>query len=66
MGMSRGRASPFAITMFCGYSSGEGGDYMPIATEYELGGYEVQRTPYGVGAAEKLVREVSEMYREVR
>ena len=52
--------------MFCGYSSGEGGDYMPIATEYELGGYEVQRTPYGTGAAEKLVREVVEMYREVR
>lgn len=66
IGVAVKKASPFAITMFCGYSSGEGGDYMPIATEYELGGYEVQRTPYGTGAAEKLVREVVEMYRELR
>ena len=43
------KASPFAYTMFCGYSDGVGGDYMPIASEYTFGGYEVERTPYGSG-----------------
>jgi hypothetical protein len=60
------RASPFAITMFCGYSSGEGGDYIPTEPEFALGGYEVQRTPYGTGAAEKLIRETIALYEEVR
>jgi hypothetical protein len=40
------KASPFRYTMFCGYSSGAGGDYMPVEAEYEYGGYEVERTPY--------------------
>lgn len=60
------KASPFPITMFCGYSTGQGGDYMPIESEYQHGGYEVERTPYGVGAAEKLVRETSALFRDVR
>lgn len=60
------KASPFAFTMFCGYSSGEGGDYMPTAEEFPLGGYEVQRTPYGTGAAEKLIRETIALYQRVR
>ena len=42
--------------MFCGYSDGIGGDYVPTAEEYEHGGYEVERTPYGPSAA-KLVEE---------
>jgi hypothetical protein len=50
-------ASPFAVTMFCGYSDGIGGDYMPISCEYEFGGYEVERTPYGLQADEKLIAE---------
>ncbi|MGH9660928.1 MAG: hypothetical protein ACRD96_20435, partial [Bryobacteraceae bacterium] len=60
------KASPFAFTMFCGYSSGPGGDYMPIESEYPRGGYEVDRTPYGTGAAEKLVRETIALYDSVR
>ena len=60
------KASPFPVTMFCGYSSGEGGDYMPIEPEYKLGGYEVQRTPYGTGAAEKLIRETVALFGEVQ
>jgi hypothetical protein len=56
------KASPFPITMFCGYSSGEGGDYMPIASEYPFAGYEVDRTPYGRGAADKVIREASALY----
>ena len=43
--------SPFPFTMFAGYSNGKGGDYMPIDSEYQHGGYEVERTPYGPGAA---------------
>ncbi len=66
IGVAVKKASPFAITMFCGYSSGEGGDYMPTEAEYTLGGYEVQRTPYGTGAAEKLIRETITLYNDVR
>lgn len=60
------KASPFAVTMFCGYSSGKGGDYMPVESEYAYGGYEVERTPYGVGAAEKLIRETIALYSQVQ
>ncbi|HTM49151.1 MAG TPA: neutral/alkaline non-lysosomal ceramidase N-terminal domain-containing protein [Bryobacteraceae bacterium] len=59
------KASPFEVTLFCGYSSGVGGDYMPIASEYGLGGYEVERTPYGTGAAEIVIREAIALYKEV-
>lgn len=60
------KASPFPFTMFCGYSSGDGGDYMPIASEYALGGYEVERTPYAPEAAEIVIREASALYRDLR
>lgn len=60
------KASPFGVTMFCGYSTGQGGDYMPIASEYPHGGYEVERTPYGIGAAEKLVKETSALFANVQ
>lgn len=48
--------SPFAYTMFCGYSDGEGGDYISTDEEYPHGGYEVERTPYGEGTGTKLVQ----------
>src|SRR6185312_16989566 len=32
------KASPFAFTMFCGYSTGTGGGYMPVESEYANGG----------------------------
>jgi neutral ceramidase len=60
------KASPFEVTLFCGYSSGVGGDYMPIESEYAFGGYEVERTPYGTGAAEKVIREAVALYKDVR
>lgn len=62
IGQAIKKASPFPVTMFCGYSTGEGGDYMPIESEYDLEGYEVDRTPYGRKAAEKLVAEVIGMF----
>jgi hypothetical protein len=39
------KRSPFAFTMFRGYSDGIGGNYMPTSQEYAHGGYEVKRTP---------------------
>jgi len=39
---------------------------MPIVEEYPLGGYEVERTPYGTGAAEKVIREAIALYKEVQ
>jgi hypothetical protein len=66
IGVAVKKASPFAVTMFCGYSSGEGGEYMPIASEYPLGGYEIERTPYGTGAAGELIRETIALFKEVQ
>jgi neutral/alkaline ceramidase-like enzyme len=66
IGVAIKKASPFAFTMFCGYSNGEGGDYMPIESEYPHGGYEVERTPFGVKAAEKLIRETVALYPTVK
>jgi hypothetical protein len=60
------KASPFPITMFCGYSTGKGGDYMPVTDEYAHGGYEVERTPYGKGAAEELIAEAIALVKGVR
>ena len=58
--------SPFPFTFFCGYSNGKGGDYMPIASEYEHGGYEIERTPYGPGAADKVIAAALELARRIR
>jgi hypothetical protein len=66
IGMAIRKASPFAVTLFCGYSSGEGGEYMPVEAEYEFEGYEVDRTPYGRGAAEQLVSGAAALYERVR
>jgi len=60
------KASPFPTTLFWGYTTGEGGGYMPIESEYRHGGYEVQMTPYGPDAAEKLIDELKGMYAAVR
>jgi hypothetical protein len=58
--------SPFPFTMFCGYSNGKGGDYLPIASEYKHGGYEVERTPYGSGAADKVIAAAIALAEQVR
>ena len=58
--------SPFPATMFCGYSNGKGGDYMPIASEYKYGGYEVERSPYGPGAADKVTAAAIALAQQVR
>jgi hypothetical protein len=60
------KASPFKFTMFCGYSNGTGGGYMPVESEYAHSGYEVEMTPYGTGAAEALIRQTAELYKSVQ
>lgn len=66
IGQAFKKASPFGVTMFCGYSNGAGGDYMPVASEYPHGGYEIERTPYGVGAAEKLMLQAPKLFALVK
>ncbi len=61
IGVAVREASPFAYTMFCGYSDGIGGDYLPMSCEYDFGGYEVERTPYGRKADEKLIAETVDL-----
>ena len=60
------KASPFAFTMFCGYSDGVGGDYMPTDDEYQHGGYEVERTLYGPGAADRVVAAATRLLESLR
>ena len=49
--------SPFAFTLFSGYSN-EGWAYVPMRDDYPLGGYEVEITPLAPGAAEALIEAV--------
>lgn len=60
------KASPFAFTMFCGYSSGVGGGYMPTESEFQYRGYEVEGTRYGKGAAETVIRAAGDLLKSVR
>lgn len=55
IGVAVKKASPFAVTFFCGYSTGAGGDYMPISEEFAHGGYEVERTLYNPGADARII-----------
>lgn len=66
IGVEVRKASPFAYTMFCGYSDGVGGDYLPMTCEYEHGGYEVERTPYGRHADKKLITETIELFKSFK
>jgi neutral ceramidase len=48
------QASPAGQTLFSGYSNGYLG-YMPMADNFEEGGYEVTTTPMAAGAAEETI-----------
>lgn len=48
------KASPARQTLFSGYSNGYLG-YMPMADNFEEGGYEVTTTPMAAGAAEETI-----------
>ena len=49
-------ASPFATTLFSGYTN-IGTGYLPTADAYPAGGYEIDVTPYAPAAADTLVDE---------
>lgn len=66
IGVAVKKASPFPVTMFCGYSDGIGGGYLPTAAEYAHGGYEVERSPYGPEAEAMLVKEAVALLKAVR
>ncbi|MCC6589348.1 MAG: neutral/alkaline non-lysosomal ceramidase N-terminal domain-containing protein [Bryobacterales bacterium] len=66
IGQAVKKASPFPITLFCGYSSGEGGEYMPIEGEYAFEGYEVDRTPYARQAADQVVAGMISLFGAIR
>ena len=46
--------SPASQTLFSGYTNGYMG-YMPMADNFEEGGYEVTTTPMAAGAAEETI-----------
>lgn len=60
------KASPFAVTMFCGYGNRAGGGYMPTRAEYAYGSYEVDGTQYGPGSADIVVKEAIALLKSVR
>jgi hypothetical protein len=57
IGMAVKQNSPFAYTLFSGYSNISGG-YVPTSEAYELGGYEVEvNTPFSPDAAGQIVED---------
>ncbi len=56
--------SPFADTLFSGYSNG-GFGYLPVPSAYEEGGYEVEVSPFAPEASEIIVKEGLTMLREL-
>ena len=57
--------SPFALTMFCGYSDGVGGHYLPTDQEFPYGGYEVERTLYNPGTAAIVIEAASALLEDL-
>lgn len=57
--------SPFRYTFVFTHCNGAAG-YLPIQTAYDEGGYEVQSSPFGPGAAEQLAKETLTLLRELQ
>ncbi len=58
-------SSPFKQTFIFTHCNGAGG-YLPIRRAYQEGGYEVQSSPFGIGAAEQLIQETLKTLRELK
>jgi hypothetical protein len=54
IGIAVKSGSPAEQTLFSGYTNGYMG-YMPMADNFEEGGYEVVTTPMAAGAAEETI-----------
>lgn len=65
IGLAIKRESPFPVTFMCGYTNGRMA-YMPTAAEWAKGGYEVENSPFGQSAAEKLQAEIIGELRSLR
>jgi len=65
IGMRIKRESPFPVTFMCGYTNGRMA-YMPTAVEWPKGGYEVENSPFGRGAAEALQKEIHATLSQLR
>jgi hypothetical protein len=57
-------ASPFRCTFILTHCNGAAG-YVPIKPSYSEGGYEVQSSPFGPGAAEMLAEETLKLLRDL-
>lgn len=57
--------SPFAHTLFSGYSNG-GGGYIPMPYAYEEGGYEAEDTPFAPEAAGIIIEEALSLLRQLK
>jgi hypothetical protein len=64
IGLAVKAASPFAHTLFSGYSN-VGGSYIPMAQAYPVGGYEVDVTPYRPEAAQAVIDESLALLKEL-
>lgn len=65
IGMAIKQQSPFPVTFMCGYTNGRMA-YMPTADEWIKGGYEVENSPFGQGAANVLQKEIVASLRQRR
>ncbi|MBE6713127.1 MAG: hypothetical protein E7580_06365 [Ruminococcaceae bacterium] len=59
-GMSVKADSPYTMTFMCGYSNGSHG-YLPAASSYPNGAYEVNSTRFVAGTGENIVSDLIEM-----
>ncbi|MSU51125.1 MAG: hypothetical protein EXS37_18900 [Opitutus sp.] len=65
IGLAIKRQSPFPVTFMGGYTNGRMA-YLPTADEWAKGGYEVDNSPFGPGAAECLQQEILALLRRLR
>lgn len=65
IGLAIAIQSPFAHTLFSGYTNG-GFGYVPDRAGYADGGYEIEATPFAEGAGELLAAEVLQLLNDLR
>ncbi len=56
--------SPFPCTFVITHCNGTAG-YLPTRPSYDQGGYEVQSSSFGPGAAEQVIKEALQMLRQL-
>ncbi len=65
IGLAVKRASPFAHTLFSGYSN-IGWAYIPTPEAYPLGGYEVEVSPFAPEAASIVVEGATDLLQSMK